>query len=291
MIAVARTRAELAAARRSLGTPVVLVPTMGALHQGHAALLRRAAELAGPRGSVVVTIFVNPMQFGAGEDFDRYPRTLDADVALCEQEGATLAFAPEGPEVYRREQLITVSPGPMGEVLEGASRPGFFTGVLTVILKLFQLTRPAIAVFGEKDAQQLALVRRMSEDLDLGIDVVGEPTFRDADGLATSSRNVYLSAPERATALALPAALRAGLAARRQGPAAVLAAAAGVLDDASRLRPPLAADYLALVDPATFRPVTGAFEGEAVLLAAAKVGAVRLIDNLPVPFAGGPEPG
>lgn len=286
MIAVARTRTDLAAARRTLGAPVVLVPTMGALHRGHAALLRRAAELAGSRGSVVVTIFVNPMQFGAGEDFDRYPRPLEADLALCEQEGAALAFAPQDSEVYPREQLITVSPGPIGQILEGASRPGFFTGVLTVILKLFQLVQPAIAVFGEKDAQQLALVRRMSEDLDLGIDIVGEPIVRDADGLATSSRNVYLSATERVTALALPAALSAGAEARRDGPVAVLAAAERVLDDASRLSPPLAVDYLALVDPATFTTVLGEFDGEAVLLVAAKAGAVRLIDNMLVPFAG-----
>ncbi len=142
---------------------------MGALHDGHLALLRRAAALAQPHGSVVVSVFVNPLQFGAGEDLDRYPRDLDADLAICGREGVELVFAPNDAQMYPRQQLVTVDPGPMGQVLEGASRPGFFTGVLTVVLKLFQLSSPQIAVFGEKDAQQLALIRRMVGDLDLGV--------------------------------------------------------------------------------------------------------------------------
>ena len=284
---LARTRLGLAVARRTLGSPVVLVPTMGALHDGHRALLRRAADLARPDGSVLVTVFVNPLQFGPGEDLGRYPRTLDADIAVCAEEGVSLVFAPDSSQMYPREQLVTVDAGPVGQVLEGAFRPGFFTGVLTVVLKLFQLTRPQIAVFGEKDAQQLALVQRMTQDLDLGIEIVSVPIVRDADGLATSSRNAYLSARERASALALPRALRAGVAASGSGPDPVLAAAQAVLDEAARADPPVAADYLAMVDPATFTPAKPDHAGEALLLVAARIGGTRLIDNtrieLPAP--------
>jgi pantoate--beta-alanine ligase len=257
---------------------------MGALHEGHRALLRRARELAGPSGSVLVSVFVNPLQFGPGEDFGRYPRTLDADMAIAGEEGADVVFAPGPEQMYPGEQQVTVDPGPMGRVLEGEFRPGFFTGVLTVVLKLFQLTRPHVAVFGEKDAQQLALVRRMAADLDLGIEIASIPIVRDGDGLATSSRNRYLSGPERASALALPAALRAGLAAARQGPEEVLAAAQRVLDQAANAEPPVVPDYLALVEAATFTPVKPGYEGGALLLVAARVGSARVIDNTPVPL-------
>jgi pantoate--beta-alanine ligase len=284
---LARTRLGLAAARRPLGSPVVLVPTMGALHEGHRALLRRARELAGPGGSVLVSVFVNPLQFAPGEDFGRYPRTLDADVVICGEEGAAVVFAPGSSQMYPHEQLITVDPGPMGQVLEGEFRPGFFTGVLTVVLKLFQLTRPDIAVFGEKDAQQLALVRRMVHDLDLGVEIASVPTVRDPDGLATSSRNKYLSGPERASALALPAALRAGAAARQAGPDQVVAAAQRVLGQAAHADPPVRPDYLALADPSTFTPVKPGYAGPALLLVAAKVGATRLIDNMPLALGEG----
>ncbi len=206
---LARTRMGLCAVRAALPSPVVLVPTMGALHDGHRLLLRRARELARPGGSVVVSVFVNPLQFGPGEDFDRYPRALEADMAVCAAEGAAAVFAPGQEQMYPAEQMITVSPGPMGRVLEGTSRPGFFAGVLTVVLKLFQLIRPDIAVFGQKDAQQLALIRRMSADLDLAVRIAAAPIVRDPDGLASSSRNAYLSAPERAA--------RAGAAARAAG--------------------------------------------------------------------------
>ena len=163
---VARTRAELAAAREKLAAPVVLVPTMGALHDGHRALLRRARELAGPGGAVAVSIFVNPLQFGPNEDLDSYPRTLDADLAACRGGGRrTWCSRPRVREMYPQEQLVRVDPGPTGEILEGEFRPGFFHGVLTVVLKLFSLVRPDIAVFGQKDAQQLVLVRRMSRRL------------------------------------------------------------------------------------------------------------------------------
>jgi pantoate--beta-alanine ligase len=278
---LAVTRADLAAARAGLGSPVVLVPTMGALHSGHQTLLRQAAQMAGPDGAVVVSIFVNPRQFGPGEDLDRYPRTLDADLALCAEEGVAAVFAPPTAEMYPAEQIVTVDPGPMGQVLEGEFRPGFFGGVLTVVLKLLELARPDIAVFGEKDAQQLALVRRMAADLNLGVRIASVPTVRDADGLATSSRNRYLSDTERSVALALPAALEAGRARAARGPLAVTDAARNRLDQAAR---DLTVDYLALVDPVTFRPVKPGFTGTAVLAVAARIGTTRLIDNVRIDF-------
>ena len=279
---LARTRLGISGARKLLGCPIVLVPTMGALHEGHIALLRRAAEISQPNGSVVVSVFVNPLQFGAGEDLDRYPRDLDADLEVCGREGVALVFAPGDAQMYPREQLITVDPGPMGQVLEGASRPGFFTGVLTVVLKLFELVRPQVAVFGEKDAQQLALIRRMTGDLCLPVEIAGVPIVRDPDGLAVSSRNAYLSPAERSTALALHRALTAGRQAAGSGPDAVLAAAQRVLDEAAGADPPLVLDYLALADPETFTPVKPGFAGDALLLVAARAGATRLIDNTPL---------
>jgi pantoate--beta-alanine ligase len=208
----------------------VLVPTMGALHDGHQALLRRARELAGPGGTVAVSIFVNPLQFGPNEDLDKYPRTLDEDLATCAAEGVDLVFAPSVSEMYPQEQLVRVDPGPTGAILEGEFRPGFFHGVLTVVLKLFSLVRPDTAVFGQKDAQQLVLVRRMVGDFALGIEVEAVPTVRADDGLALSSRNKYLSPAERAVAPVLHRALAAGAAAASGGPGAVLAAAQAVLD-------------------------------------------------------------
>ncbi len=283
-----RTRAELAAARAALDPrtgPVVLVPTMGALHGGHERLLRAARTLAGPRGSVVVSIFVNPLQFGPGEDLDRYPQTLDEDLARCARAGVQLVFAPSAAEMYPGgKPEVTVDPGPMGQVFEGQFRPGFFGGVLTVVLKLFHLTRPATAVFGQKDAQQLALVQRMVTDTNLDITIESVPTVRDADGLATSSRNRYLSAADRAVALTLPRALRAGQARAAEGfgdAAAVLAAAREVL----AAEPALAVDYAAVVDPGTFGPVGPGQAGPALLVAAAKAGGTRLIDNVPVVLA------
>lgn len=281
-LAVVTTRAGLAAARGQLPAPVVLVPTMGALHEGHRALLRRAREIAGPGGSVVVSVFVNPLQFGPGEDFERYPRRLETDAAICAQEGADLVFAPDRGQMYSDEVMITVGPGPVGELLEGASRPGFFTGVLTVVTKLFGLVRPDVAVFGRKDAQQLALVTRMSADLELGVRIEAVPIVRDPDGLAVSSRNAYLSPAERPTALALSRALSAGSGAAAQGPAAVRAAAGGVLTNAATADPPLVLDYLALVHPATFTEITDDHAGPALLLVAARVGSTRLIDNAQV---------
>jgi pantoate--beta-alanine ligase len=307
---IANTRGELAAAREKSAAPVVLVPTMGALHDGHRALLRRARELAGPAGTVAVSIFVNPLQFGPNEDLDKYPRTLDADLAACDAEGVDLVFAPAVREMYPQEQLVKVDPGPTGEIFEGQFRPGFFHGVLTVVLKLFSLVRPDIAVFGQKDAQQLVLVRRMSADFGLGIEIEAVPTVRAADGLALSSRNKYLSARERAVAPVLHRALAAGAAAAAGGPGAVLAAAQAVLDgavldgtgldgtgldgtgldDAGRPAPGGTSprvDYLALADERGYAPVRGDdldFRGTAVLAVAARVGTTRLIDNVVVNF-------
>ncbi|MFV2120927.1 pantoate--beta-alanine ligase, partial [Streptomyces sp. Act-28] len=187
---------------------VAVVMTMGALHAGPATRVRAARERVGRDGFVVVTVFVNPLQFGAGEDLDRYPRTLDADVRVAGAAGADVVFAPSVDEVYPGgEPQVRVSAGPMGRRLEGASRPGHFDGMLTVVAKLLHLTRPDVAFFGQKDAQQLALIRRMVHDLAFPVEIVGVPTVRETDGLALSSRNRYLSPPERRTALALSAAL------------------------------------------------------------------------------------
>ncbi|SDQ59294.1 pantoate--beta-alanine ligase [Thermostaphylospora chromogena] len=267
------TRAELAAAREKLGR-LALVPTMGALHEGHRSLIRIARERA---DHVAVSIFVNPLQFGPNEDFARYPRTLDADVEVCAAEGVALVFAPSAEEMYAADRSVTVSAGPMGDVHEGAFRPGHFDGVLTVVLKLFNLVRPDVAVFGQKDAQQLAMIRRMVADLDVPVEIVGAPTVREPDGLAMSSRNRYLSAEDRAVALALSRALHEG--AKHARPAEILTAARAVLDAAG---PALSVDYLILVDPETFTEVSDDHRGEAVLAVAARVGGTRLIDNVPL---------
>jgi pantoate--beta-alanine ligase len=285
---VAKTRAELAAAREKVTAPLVLVPTMGALHDGHRALLRRARELAGPGGTVAVSIFVNPLQFGPSEDLDKYPRTLEADLAACAAEDVDLVFAPSAREMYPQQQRIMVDPGPAGEILEGEFRPGFFRGVLTVVLKLFSLVRPDIAVFGQKDAQQLVLVRAMVADLALGIEIEAVPTVRAADGLALSSRNKYLSSDERTVAPVLHRALCAGAANASAGPDAVLSAARSVLDGAALDGTSPRVDYLALVDGRSYGSVSQdddfEFRGTAVLAIAARVGTTRLIDNVIVAF-------
>ena len=285
---VARTREELAEARSRVAGTLALVPTMGALHEGHLSLIRRAREIA---DTVAVSIFVNPLQFGPNEDFDRYPRTFEADLKACAAEGVDLVFAPTREVMYPREPQVTIRSGPMGERVEGITRPGHFDGMLTVVMKLFQLVRPDAAVFGEKDAQQLALIRRMVADLDVPVRVVGAPTVREPDGLALSSRNRYLSEAERRTALALSRALREGgdAAAAGAGPAGVVRAARAVLDEAAHAEPPLVLDYLVLVDPATFLEIDDeAHTGPAVLAVAGRVGTTHLIDNLPLRF-GSPE--
>ncbi|MEO3813380.1 pantoate--beta-alanine ligase [Sphaerisporangium sp. B11E5] len=254
---------------------LALVPTMGALHEGHRSLIRLAREHA---EHVAVSIFVNPLQFGPAEDFSRYPRTMEADLEVCAAEGVGLVFAPSAAEMYLPDRQVGVSAGTMGTIVEGSFRPGHFDGVLTVVLKLLNLVRPHVAVFGRKDAQQLALIRRMVADLDVPVTVVGGATVREPDGLALSSRNRYLSPADRVTALALSAALRAGAGHTR--PADILRAAHAVLDAATAADPPLTLDYLTLADPATFTPVTDDHRGEAVLAVAARVGATRLIDNM-----------
>ncbi|MEU8277848.1 pantoate--beta-alanine ligase [Microbispora bryophytorum] len=278
-LTVAADRAALDKARDELGPGrIALVPTMGALHEGHRSLMRLAREHA---DHVVVSVFVNPLQFGPDEDFSRYPRTFEADLRVCEEEGVRVVFTPSADDMYLPDRQVEVSAGGMGGVVEGAFRPGHFDGVLTVVLKLFNLVRPDVAVFGQKDAQQLALIRRMVADLDVPVSIVGAPTVREPDGLALSSRNRYLSEADRHTALALSRALRAG-AARGQtaGPAGILDAARAVLEEAARFDPPLLLDYLTLADPATFAPAGDDHRGEAILAVAAKVGTTRLIDNV-----------
>ncbi|MGV9704222.1 pantoate--beta-alanine ligase [Streptomyces sp. NPDC003483] len=209
MTALLHTADDLHA--RARGDRRVVVMTMGALHEGHATLIRTARGIAGPAGDVVVTVFVNPLQFGAGEDLDRYPRTLDSDLEIAGRAGADAVFAPSVDEVYPGgAPQVRLSAGPMGERLEGAARPGHFDGMLTVVAKLLHLTRPDTALFGQKDAQQLALIRRMVRDLNFGMEIVGVPTVREEDGLALSSRNRFLAPDERRTALALSQALFAG---------------------------------------------------------------------------------
>ena len=270
MPSVAESVADLRRLRDALPGPVALVPTMGALHEGHRSLVRAARERA---ASVVVSVFVNPTQFGPGEDFDRYPRTWDADLAALAEEGADLVFHPGVDDVYPGGALgVTVDPGPLGGVLEGAVRPGHFAGVLTVVAKLFGLVRPDLAVFGEKDYQQLTLIRAMARELALGVEVVGAPTVREDDGMALSSRNRYLTPELRRSAAAISATLRAGADAGPRGADAVLAAAREVLAGVPELVP----DYLELTDPDLGPvPTTGA----ARLLVAARAGTTRLLDN------------
>jgi pantoate--beta-alanine ligase len=271
--AVAETATELRRLRDALPGPVALVPTMGALHEGHRTLVRAARERA---AGVVVSVFVNPTQFGPGEDFDRYPRTWDADLAALADEGVDLVFHPGVDDVYPPGSLgITVAPGPLGSVLEGAVRPGHFAGVLTVVAKLLGLVRPDLAFFGEKDYQQLTLIRGMARELALGVDVVGVPTVREDDGMALSSRNRYLTPEQRRAAAAISAALRAGADAGPQGAEAVLAAASAVLD----AEPTLLQDYLELTDT-DLGPAPAV--GPARLLVAARSGSTRLIDNTAV---------
>jgi pantoate--beta-alanine ligase len=292
---VAQTRAELADARAKLTGTVAVVMTMGALHEGHEELMRAAR---GRADSLIVTIFVNPLQFAPDEDFERYPRTLDKDLAICARNGVDVVFTPAREEMYPTgEPMVRVTPGKLGEILEGASRPGFFHGVLTVVNKLLHLTRPHLAYFGEKDYQQLALVRLLVRDTDLAVEIVGVPIVREPDGLARSSRNRYLSPPERQAALALAAALRAGAAAAADGLGAdrALHAARAAFDQAGTGTAETSGraasaegsasavlDYLTLTDP-DLGPAPS--HGPARMLIAAWVGTTRLIDNAPVALA------
>lgn len=276
--------ADVTRALRGTGRRIMLVPTMGALHEGHLTLVRQAQRI--PGAVVVVSIFVNPLQFGAGEDLDAYPRTLEDDLAALRAEGVQIAFTPTVADMYPAGPRTSVHPGPLGAELEGSSRPTHFAGMLTVVMKLLQIVGPDRAFFGEKDYQQLVLIRQMADDLNLGARIVGVPIVREADGLAMSSRNRYLDEAQREQACAIPSALLAGMYAAGEGVEAALDAARAVLDEV----PAITVDYLEVRDtwlgPA---PRTGA----ARLLVAVRLGGTRLLDNIAidigVPSGTGPD--
>lgn len=278
MIHVVRTPSELRDARVELGAGgrrVALVPTMGYLHQGHVSLLEQAHRHA---DRVVLSIFVNPMQFGPSEDLARYPRDLDGDLDKAARAGAQVAFVPEVETIYPPGFQTRVEVTELQKGLCGARRPGHFAGVATVVLKLFHLVRPHVALFGEKDYQQLQLIRKMVRDLHVGVEIVGCPIVREPDGLALSSRNSYLSPAERTEALALSRALcaaREAFAAGARDAGRIVAAARAVLDAAPGVR----LDYLELCDAEDLHPIDGAVTRKALLAVAAFVGATRLIDN------------
>lgn len=276
MTRLVHTQDELSDARARLGGSIGLVPTMGALHDGHAALIRSARSHC---DAVVVSVFVNPMQFNQAADLERYPRPIEADVALCEELGVDVVWNPDVPTVYPDGPVqVWVTAGELADQLEGPHRPGHFDGVLTVVAKLFAAVRPDRAFFGEKDYQQLTLIRRMVRDLGSGVQIVEVPIVRDPDGLALSSRNVFLSAEERRLALRLPAALRAGADAAGSSED-VLEAARAVLAGADGGADGVELDYLALRSPELG---TAPVAGQARLLVAATVGRTRLIDNIAV---------
>jgi pantoate--beta-alanine ligase len=277
---LANTREELRSALAAHAGPVALVPTMGALHRGHAALMDRARAEVGPSAPVVASIFVNPMQFAPGEDLDRYPRTFAADLEVCAEHGVDVVFAPSVEEVYPSgDPQVTVDPGPLGQVLEGASRPTHFRGVLTVVAKLFGLVRPDVAVFGEKDYQQLTLIRRMVGDLCLDVRIVGAETARELDGLALSSRNSYLDENQRWQAVALSRTLVAARDAAKYGAGVAIGAARHELRHARGVD----LEYLELTSP-DLGPAPEI--GPARLLIAARVGPTRLIDNVALELNG-----
>ena len=255
---------------------VVLVPTMGALHRGHTELMRLARKKAGPGGKVAASVFVNPTQFGPSEDFQAYPRPLEADLAACRQAGADAVFVPEPAAMYANDRSVSVCEDSLSKVLCGRSRVGHFNGVCTVVAKLFNILQPTHAVFGEKDWQQLAIIRRMVRDLDFPVEIVACPTIRETDGLALSSRNSYLSPPERAAAPKIQAALRS---------ASGLASRAAIENHAARLIkkiPGARIDYISAVDAATLAPLNNR-KTPGRLCAAAHLGRARLIDNIPLP--------
>jgi len=277
-VQIIRNIQELGSAVEALkaGRPLALVPTMGALHAGHMALVAEAGRLA---DKVAATIFVNPMQFGPGEDLDRYPRQEDADTAMLQEAGCDLLWLPTAQDIYPSGFSTKIEVAGVSERWEGKVRPGHFDGVATVVAKLLLAVRPDVALFGEKDFQQLAVIRRMVADLGLGVEIIGVPTVRDRDGLALSSRNAYLTADQRERAVALPEALNRARDSIRSGGcvAAALEAGQSALRDAGFAR----IDYFALVDAGTLEPIEQP-KGEMRLIAAAVIGATRLIDNVPV---------
>lgn len=280
---VATSISELELARTELtaaATPPVIayVPTMGALHDGHLSLVRLARGIA---DVVIMSIFVNPLQFGPNEDYAKYPRTLERDLKKAKKAGVDLVFAPTVAEIYPAGRQVSVKAGAIGDVLEGAFRPGHFDGVLTVVLKLLNIVRPSIAIFGRKDAQQLACIRRMVRDLNVDVDIVGAPIVREEDGLAMSSRNRFLSPAERTSALVLSASLRA--AEQEPTPAAALAAAERVLRAAVEAGE-IDLDYIGVVNGTTMAPLPDDYTGPGLAVVAARIGSTRLIDNIELIF-------
>lgn len=259
---------------RELGLSIGLVPTMGYLHAGHRSLIERARR---ENDRVMVTIFVNPTQFGPNEDFASYPRDLDNDLNLCQQAKADWVFAPDAAEIYPEPSLISFDVASLGDYLCGARRPGHFSGVCLVVSKLFNICQPTRAYFGEKDAQQLAIIRRMSSDLNFPVQIVGCPIIREADGLAMSSRNTYLSPAERRAALVVPSTLnraRTALAAGERSAAVLIRLMQTTVDNEPLAR----ADYLSVVDSRTLQPVTEITQ-DALIAVAINIGKTRLIDN------------
>ncbi len=269
----ARSKSELQKQLASLPSPIVLVPTMGALHPGHAALIDLARKHAGTEGSVLVSIFVNPIQFDKSTDLKNYPRTEDEDLTICKSRGADGVFLPEPGEMYFKDRSITVTENLLSQHLCGATRPGHFDGVCTVVLKLFNLTRCDAAVFGEKDFQQLAIIQRMVRDLDLHVQILPHPTLREDDGLAMSSRNRRLTPEQRADASRIRNAL---LAANEKTSATEILSTAREIIEAS---PFTKIDYLSLVDAETLQP-TEQITQPAILACAVYYGEVRLIDHI-----------
>jgi len=274
VVAIADIREHVRAAKGA-GRRVAFVPTMGFLHEGHAALVTEARR----RGDfVVMSVFVNPLQFGPSEDFAQYPRDAARDQRVAAESGVDVLWTPEAGEIYPTGPSIMVDPGPVGTILEGAIRPGHFAGVLTVVLKLFAIVQPEVAVFGRKDAQQAFLVRRMTEEFNLPVGIVVVPTVREHDGLALSSRNVYLDPAMREAAAALPRALEAGVAAFRAGErkaGSVVAASYRALANVAALT----VEYINVLDPAEFQP-NHAATPRSYLVLAARAGSRRLIDNV-----------
>lgn len=275
---LASTHAELIAARGN-NSPVAVVMTMGALHEGHATLIRTAREIVGRSGCVVVTDFVNPTQFGVNEDFDRYPRTLDHDLEVSGLAGADVVFAPSIEEMYGTSRLselddqMMIEPGGLGDILEGAVRPGHFKGMLTIVGKLLHLTAPQYALYGEKDYQQLALITSMVSQLRFPVEIIGVPTVREDDGLAMSSRNQFLTKPERVVASVIPRAIQAAAeVAKYDGAVAGVRAGTAILAE----YPELTVDYLVITNP----QLGPAQQGAGRVLVAAHVGSTRLIDNI-----------
>ena len=259
-------------------TPRVLVPTMGALHKAHGELIRVAREAVGKHGEVAVSIFVNPLQFEPGSDYKRYPRPEKADEEFCRSAGVDLLFRPSLGEMYADDRSVVVDESTLSNTLEGKSRPGHFRGVCTVVAKLFNMLAPDAAVFGEKDFQQLAIVRRMVRDLNFNIDIIAVPTVREADGLACSSRNQYLNPDERKQATILYEALRASANAGKKSAGDIVAFARNVINQAPLAR----IDYVEVVNAKTLQPVEMAGPN-AVLLLAVFFGKTRLIDNIRLP--------